>query len=160
MGLFKAKGTQIREINKGDQVTLDENVAMETLSPGDGTFDGENNDSLVMRLCYGEFHVLFTGDAEEPVLQELAEQPAALHAEIVKVPHHGSRNGWFEQFYRSAGPQLAVISVGPNYFGHPSGEVLDGLAGLGIPVYRTDTSGAVTVRSDGQAYEVETGKKK
>ncbi|MHB9094345.1 MAG: DNA internalization-related competence protein ComEC/Rec2 [Eubacteriales bacterium] len=159
VSLFRAKGTQIREITGGDRITVDENVVMETLSPRNGTVGGENNDSLVMRLCYGEFQIVFTGDAEEPVLQELTGLQTAVDAEIVKVPHHGSRNAWSEQFYRAVNPQLAVISVGPNYFGHPSKEVLEGFARLGIPVYRTDTFGAVIVQSDGQTYRVETGKK-
>lgn len=155
---FVAKGTEVCQITGGEKILLDRNIALEALSPPAGAAAAENDDSLVARLCYGELHILFTGDAGEAVLQELADYPAQVHAEIVKVPHHGSKSGWLERFYLAAGPRLAVISVGPNYFGHPSREVLNGLSGLDIPVLRTDKNGAVIVRSDGSDYQVETGR--
>jgi competence protein ComEC len=116
-----------------------------------------NNDSLVVRLDYGEFHVLFTGDVEANVLENLHD-PEKLHAEIVKVPHHGSKYSWSEAFYRSVNPNAAVISVGPNNYGHPSGQVLRGLSQMGVACYRTDRTGAVIISSDGDDYQVRTGK--
>ncbi len=155
---FSARGVQIQKMTEGEQILVDENVTLEVFSPPDQTVTGENNDSLVIRLGYGEFHLLFTGDAGAPVLQKLAGDPARVQAEVVKVPHHGSKSGWLEQFYRSVNPGTAVISVGPNVFGHPSGQVVDGLSRLGIAVYRTDRNGAVVIRSDGLNYRVETGR--
>ena len=157
---FQEKGTQIRKVAGGEKVVFDEKITLEVLSPPGSAEAKENDDSLVVRLCFGELHILFTGDAGEMILQKLADDPSAAHAEIVKVPHHGSKSGWLERFYRVADPEMAVISVGPNYFGHPSREVLNGLSGLNIPVLRTDHNGAVTIRSDGHDYLVETGKSK
>jgi competence protein ComEC len=147
---FGVKGVQIKNITEGERITLDERIILEALHPPVASATGENNDSMVLRLGYGEQHILFTGDAEEPVLDTLAGYSAEIHAEIVKVPHHGSRNAWHERFYRTVNPQMAVISVGRNSFGHPSPEVLTGLAGLGIQVLRTDRSGAVIIKSDGR----------
>ena len=157
---FRAKGTQIRIITEGDCIIVEENITLENLiSQGETASGDSNDDSLVMRLSYGEFHVLFTGDAGETVLKAISGAAAPVHAEIVKVPHHGSKNSWDEQFYRTVDPQLAIISVGPNWFGHPSAQVLAGLSGLGIPAYRTDNDGAITVRSKGHGYQIETSKK-
>ncbi len=159
MKSFQAQGTDIRKMTEGEQILFDEDITLEVLNPAPGTVTDENNDSLVVRLGYRELHILFTGDAGESVLQKLAGRRDGIHAEIIKVPHHGSKSGWLEQFYRSANPKMAVISVGSNCFGHPSGEVLEGLSRLDIPVFRTDQNGAVIIRSDGSGYEVETGRK-
>ncbi len=156
---LSGRGCQIAKISGGENIVFDENITLEILSPPGGETSTENNNSLVVRLCYGEFHILLTGDAEEPVLQRLAAGHGKIHAEIVKVPHHGSVNGWSREFYLAARPRAAVISVGPNCFGHPSAEVLQGLAELGISAYRTDLAGAVTVTSDGRDFALETVKR-
>lgn len=160
---FAAKGTEIREISGGDKVVCAENIILEALYPDNPDFraDNENNNSLITRLRYGEFQVLLTGDAEEEALRELAGDAAGtagLEADVVKVPHHGSKTGWVEEFYRLVNPKTAVISVGPNYFGHPSEEVVRGLAGLGINTFRTDRDGAVIISSDGHNYSIKTGR--
>ncbi|PKM83038.1 MAG: DNA internalization-related competence protein ComEC/Rec2 [Firmicutes bacterium HGW-Firmicutes-14] len=160
---FADEGSQIREISRGERVLFGENTYIEILSPagdrviGNGDYS-ENDGSLVIRFCYGDFRLLFTGDAEQGPLGELSRFPGSVEADIVKVPHHGSRNGWTESFYRAAGPRLAVISVGPNKFGHPSPEVLNGFSRLGIPVLRTDLNGAVIIKSNGRGYTTETVK--
>lgn len=154
---FKAKGTKIREVSGGDLIWFDEKTKLEVLSPPDNVTTDANNDSLIFRLGCGEFHVLFTGDAGAEALANLDK--AKLHAEIVKVPHHGSKNSWSESFYRAVNPDLAIISVGTNYFGHPSGQVLRGLQKLGAACYRTDRCGAVTIDSAGSGFKVRTGKK-
>lgn len=156
---FAQKGTQIRKVSEGETILFGENIVIEVLSPHDGGWLGENDNSLVVRLCFGELHVLFTGDAEQAPLEALVKKMAGrLHAEIIKVPHHGSANAWVEQLYREANPKAAVISVGPNVFRHPSPRILDGLARLGIPVLRTDRRGAVIIRSDGKGFRVDTMK--
>ncbi len=73
---------------------------------------------------------------------------------IVKVPHHGSRDGLLENLYEGASNLVAVISVGPNLYGHPSKEVLMLLESAGAAVCRTDVAGAVTVRTDGEHFKI------
>lgn len=153
---FRQEGSKVKEVGGGNTIRFDD-IIIEVLQSSVGAMAGENNDSLIIRLSYGEFSILFTGDAEEVVLKALADSPE-IKATLIKVPHHGSRGSWVEQFYKKAEPDLAVISVGEhNKFGHPAKEVTEGLAGLGISVLRTDRDGAVIVRSDGRTYKVDKG---
>ncbi len=110
-----------------------------------------NNDSLVLRVSYGDSSALLEGDAEKQVERRIA----ALHhptANLLKVGHHGSANASTEELLASAHPQFAVISVGSgNSFGLPRTEVLGHLANSGARVYRTDLDGAVTFYLDGHS---------
>ena len=111
----------------------------------------QNNDSLVMRVSYGETAVLLEGDAEKRVERRIAslEHPAA---NLLKVGHHGSANATTPELLDSARPQFAIISVGyGNSFGLPKVEVLGRLAESGARVYRTDLDGAVTFYLDGRS---------
>ena len=103
------------------------------------TGDSGNDLSLIMLLDYGESEVLFTGDANAG---------AAPDVDILKVGHHGSRDATDLTVVQSTTPQAAVISVGYNYYGHPSDEVIALLADAGAEVYRTDECGAITVNMD------------
>ncbi len=109
----------------------------------------QNNDSLVMRVNFGESSVLLEGDAEKQVERRIA----ALHhpsASLLKVGHHGSANATTAELVASAKPAFAIISVGwGNSFGLPRTETLKRLADAGARVYRTDLDGAVTFYLDG-----------
>ncbi len=109
-----------------------------------GTDSDPNNDSLVIRLTYREDVVLFPGDAEEPLQQEVLDEGAPLTAEVLKVPHHGGATSLVD-FFHAVRPELAVVSVGPNDYGHPVAEVLDELRAAGAQVLRTDRAGDITV---------------
>jgi competence protein ComEC len=109
----------------------------------------QNNDSLVLRVSYGESSVLLEGDAQEQVERRIAN----LHhptANLLKVGHHGSVNATTAELVASARAQFAIISVGSgNSFGLPRREVLQRLEEAGTRVYRTDIDGAVTFYLDG-----------
>jgi competence protein ComEC len=108
-----------------------------------------NNDSMVLRVSFGDSSVLLEGDAEKQVERSIS----ALHhptANLLKVGHHGSANATTPELVASAKPQFAIISVGSgNSFGLPRTEVLGRLAAAGARVYRTDIDGAVTFYLDG-----------
>jgi competence protein ComEC len=111
----------------------------------------QNNDSLVLRLSYGESSVLLEGDAEKQVERRIASRhhPAA---NLLKVGHHGSANATTPELIGSANPQFAIISVGSgNSYGLPRLETLRRLAEAGTRVYRTDLDGAVTFYLDGHS---------
>jgi competence protein ComEC len=114
----------------------------------------QNNDSMVLRVCFGESSVLLEGDAEKQVERRIA----ALHhpsASLLKVGHHGSANATTAELVASARPQFAVISVGSgNSFHLPRPETLARLAGAGARVYRTDVDGATTFYLDDHAVTV------
>jgi len=152
------RNIEIRVVSGGENIYFGEDINLEVLSPIGSTAVNANDDSLVIRLGYRDFRVMFTGDAETVPLEAISESGQDCRADIVKIPHHGSGNAWTEDFFRAADPEAAVISVGQNLFGHPSPKVLEGLEQMNIRVVRTDRDGAVTVRSDGYGYKVTTTK--
>ena len=142
----------------GSRLVLDD-VHLDVLSPPQDKFrytgDDVNNNSLVIRLTYGDFSLLVTGDAETEALGWLLAQEGQLHHTVLQVPHHGSAGALSPNFLEAVGTQAAVIPVGRNSFGHPRQETLDLLDAHGVAVYRTDLHGAVTVTSDGQHWQVQ-----
>lgn len=113
-----------------------------------------NNDSLVVRLDYGDISFLFTGDIEAEAEEDLIKDGAHLSAEVLKVAHHGSNTSSTISFLESVSPQYAVISVGrDNSYGLPKGEVLDRLEKIGATIIRTDQLGSIEFTSDGKTYQ-------
>lgn len=116
-----------------------------------------NNDSLVLRLTYRERSFILSGDAERPVESEMLAANVLHHADVLKVGHHGSKTSTTEPFLEAVHPAFAVISAGfANLYGHPNAEVVERLEQSNIEVLRTDKMGAITVRTDGHRFEVET----
>ena len=114
-----------------------------------------DSNSVVLRLRYGRFAVLLPGDIEAVMEEDLQRQGAWLQAAILKVPHHGAQTSSTVDWLQAVHPQLAVIQVGKdNSFGHPKPDILTRYRDLGIPVLRTDLSGAVEVSSDGRQFWV------
>src|SRR5215470_2509070 len=112
--------------------------------------EGQNEESLVIRLDWRGFSILLTGDLGAPGEERLLEQHAPVRALALKVGHHGSRYSSTSAFLDATDPAVAVISVGArNSFGHPTPEVLGRLEAAGARVYRTDRDGAVILETDG-----------
>ena len=127
-----------------------------------GIYDDVNDLSLVTRITYGQTAFLFTGDAERPSENDMIDSDEALSATVLKVGHHGSNTSSSYLFLRQVMPSYAVISCGrDNAYGHPHQEVLARLRDIGAAVYRTDESGTIVCRSNGErvAFETEKGKK-
>lgn len=115
----------------------------------------ENNNSIAIRVEYGRFSALLTGDSEGRERKWWMAHAADLcaGADVLKLAHHGSRNGVDSAWLNLTHPDLAVASLGAgNDFGHPHRETLALLDGLDIPLRRTDRDGTVTVRSDGKTW--------
>ena len=121
-----------------------------------GASVGDLNDySLVFDLRYGTFDVVFPGDADSHVEAKYSGLQAFKDPiEVLKVPHHGSKTGMTRQFVDWIRPQLAVISVGKNSYGHPSKEAVDMLQSVNSKVLRTDEKGDIEVISDGKEWKV------
>ena len=127
------------------------------ITPEEIAPSAKNNDSLVVRLQYKERSVLLPGDAEKQAEYAMLSETDAgkLHADVLKVGHHGSRNSTMPEFLESVGPQIAIISAGEqNPYGHPSPELLERLRGSGARILRTDVEGAVQVVTDGHRIRV------
>lgn len=122
-----------------------------------GTRSDPNNSSLVLRVVARGHPMLLTGDAEiEAQLALLHDDPGDLPAEILKVPHHGSAYS-SPAFLAAVHARVALISVGAgNDYGHPAASLLDTLAHLGVPVFRTDRAGDIAVRDRAGTLEVVT----
>jgi len=119
------------------------------------TIDNLNNASIVNRLDYKNFSVLYTGDAEKDA--EMRMLKSDLYATVLKVPHHGSENGLIEDFLKIVRPAIAVISVSEdNKFGHPNSSIIEMLNRYAVRIYRTDQNGRIEVTSDGEDYWVKT----
>lgn len=114
-----------------------------------------NEFSLVLDLSYGQFDALLTGDVVPPAT-DLVIGNSDSRWEVLKVPHHGSKNGLTQEMLEKVSPELAVISVGKNNrYGHPHEEVMGILSEMGVETLRTDTQGEVEVVTDGKTWEVE-----
>ncbi len=114
-----------------------------------------NSNSLVFRLEYGSFRMLFMGDAGTETESRLLSRGDDLAAAVLKVGHHGSAYGTTITFVRAVRPRDAIISVGrDNLFGHPARGTVETLENSGARVWRTDNNGAIVVRTDGQTYRV------
>ncbi|MBQ0079336.1 MAG: MBL fold metallo-hydrolase, partial [Eubacterium sp.] len=104
----------------------------------------ENEISLIIKVTVNDVDVLVTGDVdaecEEMMINAKGESASA---SVLKVAHHGSRYSWSDSFMDAVKPEMAVIQVGKNNYGHPTSEVLDGLEARGIPVMRNDLMGAI-----------------
>jgi competence protein ComEC len=128
-----------------------EDVELLFLHPTDvSTVEGEvnaNDLSLVFRLQYGDFRMLFTGDLPGEIEDRLTrERGDELEAQVLKVAHHGSASSSRPRFLAAVHPGLAVISAGRgNVYGHPSPLVLSRLAAAGVEVHRTDREGTLAI---------------
>jgi competence protein ComEC len=115
-----------------------------------------NNASIVLRLVTHGVVFLLTGDVEPPAQAELMADPGALRADVLKVPHHGSRYQ-DPDFLHAIGARLAIISVGlGNPYGHPAASTVALLRSLGMDVRRTDLDGAVAVVGSASNLQLET----
>lgn len=125
-------------------------VRFEVLGPGAAAAALDDNDaSLVLRVRYGDTAFLFPGDLERKGQALLSGEDLA--ADVVKVPHHGSRTSALPGFAAAVRPRFAVISVAAgNRFGFPHAEALRAWEGTGAAVLRTDDQGAVRFLSDGR----------
>jgi competence protein ComEC len=154
-------GIRVRHLHAGDRIPWD-TLDLAVLAPTpDYTNPGPpiNNDSLVLRMQYGQSSALLEGDAEAPsehqmVAASLTNPAAQLGPDtLLKVGHHGSRTSTTPDFLALVAPQDAVISVGlHNTFGHPRPEVIQRLHDAHARVFRTDQFGLTTflLSRDGQ----------
>ena len=110
-----------------------------------------NANSVVLRLDYGEFSMLLTGDAEAQTEDRLLQKEANVAARVLKVGHHGSKYASSDEFLKRGRFEAAIISTSVNNrYGHPSQDVLDRLKANQIKVYRTDLQGEITITTRGQ----------
>ena len=112
--------------------------------------EGINEVSVVVKLEYGKFGALLTGDIGSDTERVLLNSGANLLSNVLKVGHHGSRFSSSEEFLEAVKPAVALVSVGKNRYGHPTSEALERLKSVGARILRTDEEGDIEIISDGQ----------
>ncbi len=154
--LIEEKDIASTPAQAGQEIELGEGITMTVLHPPatllEGTGSYLNNNSAVLRLGLGRVSFLFTGDIEWEAECRLIAAGAELGCTVLKVGHSGSYTSTSADFLAAVSPQLAVISVGDNPYGHPHGEVVARLeASLGAEnVFRTDDDGTIEFITDGE----------
>ena len=144
------------ELGYAGTVDLTSTARLELLHPFDAASTNlhdkdANNDSLVLKLTYGEVRILFTGDIGRKVELQLVESGKDLRAHIIKVPHHGSKTSSSAEFLDAVRPQYAIFSLGQrNRYRFPSKVVVERYRERGCRVLRTDQRGAIRLRTDGR----------
>ena len=158
--LAEAEKRGVRIAHKTSGSNFDWNgVSGEFLWPRDvgPVKEASNDDSLVLRIGDGRLHFLLPGDAQQRSEDELVGSRAALAADFLKVPHHGSKTSSTEAFLAAVAPSVAVVSVGEaNPFGQPAENIVQRYTRAGVRLLRTDRDGAVTALTDGQKLSVST----
>ncbi len=147
--------TTVRKIGLGSVVL---NVLPQ---PPDNTQE-ENDNSIGIRVEYGNFSALMTGDSEERSRAYWERNCPSLVRDctILKLAHHGSRNGTDTKWLDVVRPEQAVVSLGTgNDYGHPHPETLSLLDRKHVPLLRTDLVGTISIVSDGKTWDLTTSKR-
>lgn len=150
--IIKQKKLNLNVLEAGAKIAIEKNLYFEILWPKSSKKVEENvlnNNSLVGKIVYQRFSMLFTGDIEklaEEEIKKLYSSTNLLNTTVLKVAHHGSKTSSTEEFLKLVQPRLALIGVGRNnLYGHPDDEVIERLRKLEAKVYRTDEGGEISI---------------
>jgi competence protein ComEC len=140
------EGVSVRTPRAGDTLTVGD-LRFDVLSPDRcwaGTESDANNDALVLMLTYAGRRVLFATEPEEPAQQVMLGDGISLEADVLHVPHHGAATS-LPEFFQAVDAEEAIVSVGPNDYGHPVPATLEEVEATGAEIWRTDAHGDVVV---------------
>ncbi|MFY9573566.1 MAG: ComEC/Rec2 family competence protein, partial [Blastocatellia bacterium] len=151
------RGLLTATVSTGERFELD-GVAIEILwprPPVEAPVTSGNDDSVVLRLVYGSVSILLAGDIERAAEDAIVASGVDLAADLLKVPHHGSKTSSSERFINAVNPRYAVISVGErSRFGHPHASVVERYIARGVTWFQTGRDGMVTAQTDGSTLEI------
>ena len=155
--ISKEYGIEMVDMSANDKILCGK-VEIECVYPDEkSTPESENEASVVLRLTYGKFSCLLTGDLEgggEKTVEEYLRNVPGIT--LLKAAHHGSKYSTSESFLQVTQPVAAVISCGEdNSYGHPHQELLQRLEVAGCDIYITAECGAVMVKTDGVRWSIE-----
>lgn len=146
------------------QLTYSTPAVGETYSLGDATFlilapskhyEDANDNSIALKLTYGEFDFVTTGDCERYAEKDICELDYDLNAEVYNAGHHGSSNASSEELIDRIKPTAVTISCGAdNKYKHPHDKTLKRFNDRDISVYRTDELGTIEITSDGNTFNI------
>lgn len=157
-GVLSARRIATEVVSRGDVLKFGD-ATVEVLYPtasNDPNAASDNDHSVVMRIVYGGRAFLLTGDIERSAEADLVRGGGTLAADVVKVPHHGSRTSSTDEFIGAVHPQYAIVSVGRRSpFGHPHPEVVRRWESAGVRVMLTGERGMISISTDGKDLVVE-----
>lgn len=128
--LVREKNIKVHIVKLGKKMKIENNINIEILWPEETLITSNilNNNSLVIKLTYNNFNMLFTGDIEQIAEEEIIKtyiKTNKLNSDIIKIAHHGSKTSSIQEFLNLVKPQIALIGVGANNnFGHPNDDVI------------------------------------
>lgn len=154
--IVKEKRIKVIIVGEGDNLQIEKDLYFDILWPNNEKLITENilnNNSIVCKMNYKNFSMLFTGDieetAEKEILKEYKNDLHILRSTILKVGHHGSKTSSTQVLLEVVKPKIALIGVGENNkFGHPNDDVLKRLKKIGSRIYRTDKMGEISIALD------------
>ncbi|WP_432409260.1 DNA internalization-related competence protein ComEC/Rec2 [Wukongibacter sp. M2B1] len=159
-GICLEKKIPIVEFTKGKIIRLEKDLTLTAVYPKteliENTNEDTNNNSLVIILEYRDFEMVLTGDIEKEAEMDIIKGGFRKDIDVLKVAHHGSKTSSTSEFIDLFNPEIAVIQVGKNFFGHPNEVTLNKLKEREIKIYRNDKNGAVIIETDGKNIEVRT----
>ncbi len=138
---------------KGGKSFTADDISIDLYGPNTDDLEDLNNASIIAKITTGEISAVFSGDAESSSEYSALEKfnSYEFDADIYQVGHHGSSTSTTDEFLDAISPEVAVISCGKrNSYGHPHDELLLALNDYGTKVLRTDISGTVIIKTDGE----------
>ena len=147
LDVIENKGIDLYTAKAGTNILSSGDINIDVLAPFSESNSNLNNASAVVRITYGKTVMLFTGDAEQVIENQLLN--SGIDADVLKVGHHGAGSASSSSFIKAVSPDIAVISVGEgNSYGHPHADTLAILNEVGADIYRTDEQGTIVVTAD------------
>ena len=165
---LKKQGIKRQGLKAGEVLDLGGGVQFKVLAPSEelvkqgmqqGYKHDPNNESVVGQLIFGDFKMMFTGDAEakeeKPILEAFGT--GAVKSQVLKSGHHGSKSSSSADWLRAVQPEVVLISCGKdNDYGHPHKETMKKYHSLKLDIYETDKNGTITLTTDGKDYHIQT----
>ena len=136
-------GTELVFVKEGRQINSGD-IELELIKSGFA--ESENERCLITKIECDGIEMLAMADASAKMEKELVKSHELKDVDILVVSHHGSRYSSSEELLEAVGGNVALISVGYNYYGHPAEETLEALETYGYNVYRTDIAGDIEIR--------------
>lgn len=160
--IVKEKKINVKIVEEGEKVSIEDNLYFDIIWPFSDNMISDNsinNNSLVCKLNYKNYSMLFTGDieaiAEKAILKKYSKKLNILKSDILKVAHHGSKTSSITEFIEKTKPKYAIIGVGEdNKFGHPSDSTIQNLEKANIRIYRTDKMGEIEIKTNGKEIKI------
>lgn len=160
--IVKEKKINVKIVEGGEKVSIEDNLYFDIIWPFSDNMISDNsinNNSLVCKLNYKNYSMLFTGDieaiAEKAILKKYSKKLNILKSDILKVAHHGSKTSSITEFIEKTKPKYAIIGVGEdNKFGHPSDSTIQNLEKANIRIYRTDKMGEIEIKTNGKEIKI------